>query len=376
MGQVRKRSLVVSLVGVSLLIPILADTARSQGNLDKRLLQKTSLTGEKLPLKEVLQALCDKHKLKLELHKDSLAEEGLDEQAQIPLDSPVEGIALGSALRLILEPFGLTCTIDKGTLHVLTETDESKILSRATYPLAGLNQVDPLALVTALQTLPSGMWENIDGLGGKLVAVSPQGLTIEQTPLMHRAIADLLERTSAAMSGRRRPPTPEERTEDLIRRALARPVALPGGEIALNELDDRLRSALKINVVTAWNKLEDEGLKTDATVQLSDKKQPAGTTIAEALAPLKMAMRIRHEVLYFTTQVDASEHLEIQIYDARTAKRSPTEIASQVMELKELGPWEDIDGVGGSVSVVGPLVLIRQNAAAHEQLARQLGPGK
>ncbi len=350
-------------------------TVSAQANLDKRLIQKTTLTGEARTLEQLLQELCAKHKLKLEIDKASLTEEGIDSSVSIsPLQ--VDGITLASAFNLILEPLQLTYTIDKGTLSIGTRANADKQMLTLTYPLAGLGAVDPEMLTNSLEVMCSGLWEELDGEGGKITAISPQSATILQTKSTHAEIADLLADIAAALSGKRRPPTLIERSEDLLRRNLSKPSTLSAGEMTVAQLGELLRAKLKINVVVAETALQDEGLSLDTKITLSGEKQSAGTAITTALAAPNLTAVIRHEVFYITTKAMADEMMTVQIYDSRAAKRPAEDIAAQVTQMKEVGSWEDVDGTGGAVAVFGPLVLIRQTAGAHEKLAQRLGPGK
>jgi|GEM_PF-5692643 len=349
--------------------------AAAQGNLDKRLIQKTAISGESQPLEKLLETLCTKHKLKLQINNTSLAAEGLDASTSVS-GIRAEGITLASALNLILEPLQLMYRVDRGTLYVDTSVKINEQLVTATYPVGGLGPFDPDMLHFALQQMSSGEWEEIDGVGGKVVAMTPQSISISQSPATHAEIADLLERTAAALSGKRRAATLIDRSEDMLRRTLARPISLPAGEVEIEELDELLWTELKINVVISEADLADEGIDSASKLTLSGEKQPAGVTVAAALASQGLVPLIRHEVLYITTKARAEDFRVVQIYDARARNRTPEDIAAQVVQIKELGPWEDVDGIGGTVAVLGPLVLIRQTAAAHEQLAQQLGPGK
>lgn len=367
-----KNSWLILTISIVVCVPL---AAAAQGNSDKRLIQKTSLSGESQPLEQLLESLCTKHKLKLQINKTSLADQGLDPAMPVS-GMQAEGITLASALSLILEPHQLAYMVDKGTLYIDTAVKANEQLVTRTYPLGGLGPLDPDMLRFALQQMSSGEWEEIDGVGGKVLAISPQSISVSQSPAMHAEIADLLERTAAALSGKRRAPTLIDRSEDLLRRALTRPIELPAGEVAIEDLEDLMRTELKINVVVAEQALQDEGIDPASKVTISGAKQPAGTTIAAALGTIDLVPLVHHEVLYITTKSMAGESLTIQIYDARARNRAPEDIAAQVIQIKEIGPWEDVDGIGGAVAVLGPLVLIRQTAAAHEQLAQQLGPGK
>lgn len=343
---------------------------------DKRLIQKTSIAAASQPLEDVLKVLCDKHKLQLQVDESSLNEDGID--LGVPVTNlQADGITLDSALHLLLEPHGLTFLAEKGTLHVETYTKSSQQMMARNYSLAGLGQNPDLPMLTyVLQSSFHFEWEDIDGVGGTIAFSSPQSMTVLQNYHAHLEIADLLERMAAAMAGRQRPPTAVERSEGLLLKTLSRPVALPSQEIAIKDLPDFLRKQLKINTVVLETSLQDEGIDPEAKISISDSRQPAAKTISAALEDHDLTALIRHEVFYITTKTAADELLTARIYDSRLTQQDPEALAAKVIQTKELGPWEDVDGIGGKVSTYGPLVIIYQTAASHEQLAGQLGPGK
>lgn len=370
----RQRTLLTAIFSAWMLAWVPASVS-AQGSADKRLIQKTTLSGEAQTLGQVLEELCNKHKLKLKFDKESLDAEGID--TSYPLSKiQANGITVESALGLILEPLQLVYTVDKGTLSIESKTKADSQLVTITYPLTGLGAVDPDMLTNTLETMTSGLWEELDGEGGKIVMISPQAVTIAQSRSAHAEIAELLSRMAAALTGKRLAPSIIERSEEILIRTLSKPTNLPAGELTLDEVAEMLRSKLKINVVVLETALQDEGIDLLAKVTLPAEKQSAIAALTTALADKKLALQIRHEVLQITTQAMIDDLLSVRIYDSRASKRPADEIATQVVQMKDIGQWEDNDGIGGAATAYGPLVLIRQTAAAHEQLAKQLGPGK
>ena len=370
-----QRMIVVQCLFAAGMLAVLPATAVAQANADKRLIQKTTLTGETRTLSQLLEDLCNKHKFKLKIDTESLAAEGIDTSLSIS-GVQASGITVESALGLILEPLQLVYTVDKGMLSIETRTKADSQLVTITYPLAGLGAVDPDMLTNTLEMMCSGLWEELDGEGGKIAMISPQAVTISQTRSAHAEIAELLSRMSAALTGKRLTPTIIDRNEELLSRALSKPANFPAGEITIEDLADLLRTKLKINVVVSQIALQDEGLDLNTKVTLSGEKQSAIAALLASLAEKELSLLIRHEVLHITTKSMADEQMIVQIYDSRTAKRSAEEIATQVIQMKDVGQWEDEDGIGGAATAYGPLVLIRQTSSAHEKLAQQLGPGR
>ncbi len=350
----------------------------AQTGPDKRLIQKTTIAADQVPLRELLQQLCDKHKLKLEIDSKGLADEGIQES--LPATIHVDGVTLGSALNLLLHPHGLRHFVEKGTLFVLSQKIAEETLVTRTYPLSGLGLAagDLEAFQLLLQDVgTTAPWQETEGVGGQIVNITPQAMTIEQSRVGHDEIADLLQRLAAALAGKRRPPMPVERAEDLIRKGLAKPATFPAGEMMLPELIKLLQANYKLNVWIDTIPLADEGVDPEGVkLTFSGNKQALGPALAEALKNDNLAWLIRDELLQITTTELANEYMVTRIYDVRRQNRPTAEIAAQLEEQADLGPWEDADGVGGCTAVFGPLLLVSQTAATHDKIATLLGPGQ
>ena len=104
------------------------------------------------PLRDVMTYLSDLHNINIQLMDQDLSEEGIDPDE--PINLQLSGITLRSALKLILEPLGLTYVIEDEVMKITTEIVAEEKLSTRVYPVGDL--VVPLAP-------PGG---GIGGIGG------------------------------------------------------------------------------------------------------------------------------------------------------------------------------------------------------------------
>jgi hypothetical protein len=348
--------------------------ANSQSAPDRRLVQKTTVQADSKPSRDVIQELADKHKLPVDFDA-SVAANG---SGQTPFSLSAEGITLASALNLVCRADNLAYTVEKGRLLVTSrDADETQLLARdyafnALGPLAA----DPQVLMHVLQSTTGALWKDIDGVGGEIVALSPRGVTIRQTRAAHQEIQEWFEQLSAAATGRARPPSVQDRAEQVIQRKLQAVGSLPAGELSLSDLLDQL---LRKNGVAYWvdrDALLDQNIAwADLKSTVDDKKLSPAARLDAALAAHKLTWQLADEVVIVTTQVHANEDLSARVYDVRkllSPNRSIDALASQLRANKELGPWEEVDGTGGCVEPLNSLLIVRQNAAAHAKIAAQL----
>ncbi len=80
-------------------------------------------------------------------------------------------------------------------------------------------------------------------------------------------------------------------------------------------------------------------------------------------------------MVFVTTQEAADLSLTPRVY--HVGKRlnpmvTMTGLMQQLQGNSELGPWVEVDGEGGAMFPLGPLLIIRQSAAKHDVLAELL----
>jgi hypothetical protein len=88
------------------------------------------------PLKEAMEYLAEAHGITIILDEKALQDEGV--QTDEPLNHLLSGITLRSALRIMLEPLGLTYIIEDEVMKITTQVAADEALSTRVYPVGDL----------------------------------------------------------------------------------------------------------------------------------------------------------------------------------------------------------------------------------------------
>lgn len=127
----------------------------NERRIRKALAETTEVSFADNPLEEALNYLEDLHHIAIWLDKQALQGEGVSSDQQISL--VMTGISLRSALRLILEPIGLTYVIEDEVMKITTQAKADEKFATRVYPVADL--------VIPVQP-PQGGGGGIGGFGG------------------------------------------------------------------------------------------------------------------------------------------------------------------------------------------------------------------
>ncbi len=365
-----KWPLILTCCGFILCAPPIAD---AQTKPDKRLLQKVSVQWEEKPIKEGLPELCEKHKLPVEFDS-SFTEEGFD-SATFSLTA--DGITLGSLVHLICKSLQLVSTVEKGKLLILTRAaDEEKLITRE-YSLAALGgNISPQLFSMNLVGMTSGRWMEVDQEGGEVLAISPQAISIRHNRTVHEEVQNLLDQIATVSGGKARAATPQDRAEQLILRKLQTPALPPADVTTLPEI---LEQVLQKNGIPYWideMAMKDEKIEwKDLTSKLDVKKVATSRRLDSIAAEHRLSWKYEDEVVQITTLAKLADVISIRVYDVRN-KLSPTfpsaALAQQLIANKDLGAWMVSDGHGGCIFPIGTSLLIAQEGAGHEKIAKLL----
>jgi hypothetical protein len=109
------------------------------------------------PLKDAMDFLADAHDITIIMDEQALTEEGvaIDE----PLNRTLSGITLRSALKIILEPLGLTYVIEDEVMKITTIIAAEDKLSTRVYPVGDL-------VIPITNPLAGGLGQGFGGSGG------------------------------------------------------------------------------------------------------------------------------------------------------------------------------------------------------------------
>lgn len=109
------------------------------------------------PLSDAMQFLADAHDITILVDEQSLTEEGvaIDE----PINRTLSGITLRSAMKIILEPLGLTYIIEDEVMKITTIIAAEEKLSTRVYPVGDL-------VIPIRNPLAGGLGQGFGGAGG------------------------------------------------------------------------------------------------------------------------------------------------------------------------------------------------------------------
>lgn len=111
-------------------------TSPNERRIQRALSETTEVSFTDNPLEEALNYLEDLHHIEIWVDKQALQEEGVNSDQQVTL--VLSGISLRSALRLMLEPLGLTYLIEDEVLKITTQAKADEKMSTRVYPVADL----------------------------------------------------------------------------------------------------------------------------------------------------------------------------------------------------------------------------------------------
>ncbi len=89
-----------------------------------------------MPLSEAMDFIADLHNITILIEEQALQDEGLSSQE--PVNATLSGITLRSALKIILEPLGLTYVIEDEVMKITTIVEAKTKMSTRVYPVGDL----------------------------------------------------------------------------------------------------------------------------------------------------------------------------------------------------------------------------------------------
>lgn len=149
------------------------------------------------PLRDVADFLKDKHGIPIQLHTRALENEGIATDVAVTMN--LSGISLRSALRLMLDPFGLVAVPKNEVLMITTKEYATTDLSPHIYYVGDLlreSEEHAEKDLQALQTLLTAgiepkTWKDGGG-AGVIVPFRGNLLIVSQSYLVHEQIAEFL----------------------------------------------------------------------------------------------------------------------------------------------------------------------------------------
>jgi hypothetical protein len=212
--------------------------------------------------------------------------------------------------------------------------------------------------------MTTGPWREIDGDGGK-VRVLGDRMTVMQSSDGIREMQVLL--TALASN---EPVIALYRTpaDERVRDALAKPVTAEFKDIPLTTVVDKLGRQAGIIIELAS---EDAG--GDTQVSLNVRDRPLKEALKELLKDVngeELETLIEDGVLKVASFAKADRIHEVRIYDIpEVAERGDTQALITLIQEMTSGPWQEIDGDGGTIESPRPRTLIvRQQESGQEEV--------
>ena len=359
------RSLTVLLSVIFLAMPASTD---AQLRTDKRLQEKVSIDVKEKPTEDFLRELGEKHKVPVDLDPK------IADVAPGPITLTADGITLASVIHLACESQDLIATMEKGRVLVMSkDADREKMIVRD-YSLAQLGAgIDLQVLSVALTEMTSGPWKDVEGDGGEIAAFNPQTFRIRQSRAVHAELQTIFEQITAA-TGRARPLTVQDRSEQALLKKLNTPSQFSAEDTPVPELLDQL---LRKNGISYWIDpigLADEGIDLEKLTYkfAASKKLTTAARLDALVAEHQLSWTIADELVQITSATKGEETMIVRMYDVRRANVPAAALAEQIVRNKDLGKWLVVDEEGGSVLPLGTGLLIHQNAKSHAKIARLL----
>lgn len=186
--------------------------------LDRVEQQRVTLNVENVPFQNVLHALQKESGVQIAVDEARLTDNGIDVNALVTLK--VQDELVRNVLSKLMEPQWLDWVVDDGKVSLYSlENHCGGKTPAGIYPVADLvddGEASWKELESAIRDNSSGMWDDVDGEGGRMGRVSAaRSLIISQTYKTHAEIDGFLTALRAA--------------KRIGREAMA-PKAAPGGE--------------------------------------------------------------------------------------------------------------------------------------------------
>lgn len=258
----------------------------AQKRLERALGSPTRLVCQEVPLEQVVAYLGSLHWIDFQIDRKALEEAGI--APDVPVTEHLEGISLGSALRLMLRDLGLDYVLRGGTVVVTSQGTAAERVFAAGYPVGDLVGAGAAAgnmllgtkdLVTAIrECIAPQTWRGSptgDG-GGTIRAVPPgqaQFLLVRQTAPVQRRVADFLEQVRYTARSKHGRPTDAARrasmrlaAEDRIRERLRSPAKMEYVEVPLAKVAADLQARYGVPIRLDRRALDDVGIGADTPV--------------------------------------------------------------------------------------------------------------
>lgn len=263
-------------------------------------------------------------------------------------------------------------------MRVVSRKEEEQRFYPVNYPATGWETLvqDAEHFTQGLMHVTGGRWKAVNRTGGSIGELTPEGLVIEQTSLIHRKLRQLFAALSIQLRGRKPAPTAADRAELRILEALQRPLTSNVEKLPLPEFCQQALTAQKSGYQVDLTSLSGKGIRWDGIpVRLPGDATPVGEILADALNSHGMVYWIADEVVVITTSAQAELMQTIRVYNVEKRLKQGETMSNLILLLQsdpDLGCWEMVDGEGGAILLLGSLLIVRQAAGHQGKIAEHL----
>lgn len=273
--------------------------------------------------------------------------------------------------------------------------------------------IGSVVVTTVAILIGSALWPEFPGANMPARAVGQQ----------QSADANVLEQAlrESALTAR------DEKTA-AIEAKLQTPISVKFADHPLDETLAYISDAIEVDIIVDELSLRDEGIELNepVTLELKYAEISSATALELVLEPFGLTYRLRDQFIHVQTQIVADENLEIRVYNCRdllqdmpttdmepsgtppahkltgivqavghkhggllltqlppgggklgsskTPPRplSPGEALVDVVMTTTEGPWEHINGNGGTITEFNGLLIVRQTQAIHAEIQELL----
>lgn len=155
----------------------------------------------------------------------------------------------------------------------------------------------------------------------------------------------------------------------LVAPAVRQAVSLSLKETPLRDAAAMIEDKCGIPVIFDTSALADEGILLTDPVTDALNEEPA-YLLLNRLKSLQLAWVVRDNVLRLTTVEAAREQMRTEPYNVADLldRNYEADELTAAIQLAPTTEWEDVDGTGGSVELLGDVVFVRQTDDGHRQI--------
>jgi hypothetical protein len=263
-------------------------------------------------------------------------------------------------------------------LHITTHEAAQEKLQTVSYNVRDLLEAGCTfdSVTESLQNYTEGPWQALDGIGGTLRPFGDR-LIIRHTAQVHAEVAAML--ASLRREGRERH-VMRPASDATLRQQLSKVVSVNLEDVPLSEALDSINRQYGTSLRIDVNAFEDAGVQRDAPVSLILPNRPLRTVLKYLLQDIdgvECSPVVQDGGIWITTaEVAFENHQEIVLYDISDLVSDDAEVISELLDViqeETSGPWQNLDGIGGSFTrPLDGLLIIRHTEQVQHEIASLL----